>query len=403
MNEKSDNPAEQPPETALRDVVCPFCALHCDDLSLPLRNRRPQTNGLGCSRARAGFERALNIEVTRPLLQGRETDWKTALASARRLLESSSLPLFHGLIGDLGDTRAALRLAAHFGGVIDHLHGDAVARNLAVYQDSGWQITSLGEARNRADLVVLIGDAIDATLPRLREKLFDVDARLHAARPPRLLELGEHRLDTLNQTRVLLGGRPLPEPYSGAVQLYRLLQDSRYPVFVVGPLADPRAELILRAVVELVRDINETGRAALLTLGNGHGDVTAQLASAWHNGFGIRTSFARGYPVQDLLRHAGDRLSNSGEADLVVWISSLSEQPPPPSGPPHIVIGHPATQFEDQPPDVFLPVAVPGVHRQGFMHRADGLRMLPLHPLVESELPASNDLCRQLLASSEDA
>lgn len=403
MYEKSDNTAERRSDTALQDVGCPFCALHCDDLSLPVHNRQPQTSGLSCPRARVGFDRALKVGAARPLMQGLETDWQTALGSARRLLRSAHLPLFHGLIGDLGDTRAALRLAAHFGGVIDHLHGDAVARNLAVYQDSGWQVTSLGEVRNRADLVILIGDGIDEALPRLREKLFDIDERLHTARRPQLIDLGKRRLNTLNQTRVLLGGRPLPVPHSGAVELHRLLQNSRYPVFILGPLADPKAELILRAVVELVRDINETDRAALLSLGSGHGDVTAQLTSAWHSGFGIRTSFARGYPEQDLQRHAGERLLNSGEADLAVWISSLSDRPPPRTRQPRIVIGHPAMQFEEQPPDIFLPVAVPGVHRQGFMHRADGLRMVPLHALVENELPASIDLCQRLLDGSEDA
>ena len=70
---------------------------------------------------------------------------------------------------------------------------------------------------------------------------------------------------------------------------------------------------------------------------------------------------------------------------------------------PAIVIGHPGMRFEQQPPDVFLPIAVPGVHRQGFMHRADGLRMLPLHKLVETELHTSADICRRLLDPNEDA
>jgi formylmethanofuran dehydrogenase subunit B len=53
--------------------------------------------------------------------------------------------------------------------------------------------------------------------------------------------------------------------------------------------------------------------------------------------------------------------------------------------------------FAGRPPAVFLPVAVPGVQRAGFLHRADGLRMLPLAALIDCELPDSSALCRELL------
>jgi formylmethanofuran dehydrogenase subunit B len=172
-------------------------------------------------------------------------------------------------------------------------------------------------------------------------------------------------------------------------------------VFVLGSLDGQTdnftAELIIRAASDLVREINATERAALLNLSSGLGDTTAQLSGGWHNGFGIRTSFACGYPQQDLQRFAGDRLLNDGEADLLIWLSSLSAEPPPPCGQKQIVFGHPAMPFGDHPPAVFLPVAVPGVHRNGFQHRADGLRMLPLQRLLNNQLATTDDLCRLLL------
>lgn len=391
------------PVTA-QTIGCPFCALACDDLSPPVRNGRPATGGLVCDKARAGFEQAL-VDTTRagapgPRLRGQSASWERALARATELLAAARLPLFHGLLGDLRDSRAALQLAGHFGGVIDHLHGEAVARALSVYQDSGWVLTSLGEARNRADLLVLIGDDLLAVMPRLKEKLIDVEQRLHGEQAPAVIELDEDRLTVLGQARALLAGRPLQSPIAAATELAEHLQDSQYPVFVIGAVSGARAELILRAAAELVRDLNAEGRAALLNLGSGLGELTAQLSAAWHNGFGLRTSFARGYPQQDLQRHAGERLLEDGEADLLIWFSSLSPEPAPACQTPCIVFGHPATRFGDRAPEVFLPVAVPGVHRAGFIHRADGLRMVPLHALVETGLQGSAELCRQLLELS---
>jgi formylmethanofuran dehydrogenase subunit B len=130
------------------------------------------------------------------------------------------------------------------------------------------------------------------------------------------------------------------------------------------------------------------------------GEVTAQLGAAWHNGFGLRTAHTRGYPQQDLRGFAGERLLADGEADLLVWFSSLSAEPAPACEPPCVVFGHPASRFGARAPEVFLPIAIPGVHRSGFIHRADGLRMVPLHALVETDLPDSAELCRRLLELS---
>lgn len=401
MNERHAANTRPRNDAALTDIVCPFCALTCDDLSLSVDRGRPQAEGLRCPKARAGFSLAIAQTSARPQLRGSPCDWPAATERARQLLAQARLPLFDGLVGDLLDSRAAWRLAAHYRGVVDHRDGDAVARNLAVYQDSGWLVTSLGEARNRADLLVLLGGDLENALPRLGEKLFAPGHRLHRDAPGAILALRADPLRILNQTRILLGGGPLAEPDPAALELQQRLAASEYPVFVMGPFddapQDPAAELILRAATDLVRDINRERRAALLPLGSGLGDVTAQLSGGWHNGFGLRTSFARGYPEQDLRRHAGRRVLDDGGADLRVWLSSLSADAPARCGVPEIVIGHPAMQFGDSPPEVFLPVAVPGVHRNGFLHRGDGLRMLPLGAVTASDLPAIDALCRDLL------
>lgn len=379
--------------------ACPFCALACDDVSLPTHNA---TRTLTCPTARAGFALALACTDARPTVAGRPTDWDHALNESRRLLEATRLPVFHGLLGDLSDARAAWSLAARFGGVVDHRDGDALARALEVYQDSGWIATSLGEARNRADLLVWVGKPLDSRLPRLREKLLEAEFRLHAAAPPSVVELGATPRDCLDQARVLLAGRPLPAPDPAAEALVAALHNARYAVLAIGELDDTQADMALRSANDLVRDLNERQRAALLLLGRGPGDITAQLCGAWHTGFGLRTSLARGYPEQDLRRFSARRLLDEGQADLLVWISSLDASPPPDCEQPRIVFGHPAMTFGDMPPEVFLPVAVPGVHRTGFIHRGDGLRLVPLRRIARSSLPGSADLCACLLGADHE-
>lgn len=404
MKDDTTSPLQTGVTGALSNVVCPFCALVCDDLSLPLNNGQIQPGQLGCPQAGEGFRLALESGEARPSHRGQAIDWDEALARAGEQLREARRPLFHGLLGDLQDARAAWRLAAHFRGVVDHRDGAAMARTLRVFQDTGWQVASLGEIRNRADLVLRIGDI---ELPRLQEKLFETDGRLHRDRPAEVLDLQGDSLAVLEQLRILRRGGPLNpggnEALAQAQALHRRLGEAAFPVFLLGRLPDQAVELVLRATVALVREINETGRAALLPLGSGAGDITAQSSGAWHNGFGIRTDFSAGYPRQDLHAHAAARLLASGEADLSLWFSSLSDAPPPACEQPSIVFGHPGMRFE-QAPELYLPVGVPGVHRKGFLHRADGVRMLPLGDIRPSTLPSSRELAERLIAANpEDA
>ncbi len=379
-------------------ISCPFCAMVCDDLSLPVHNEALTAQQLPCEKARMGFTSALQATRKTPRINGKETTWKQALQLAGEMLREARLPLFHGLIGDLLDSKAAVKMADHFGGVIDHLHGDAIARNLQIYQQGGWQVSSMGEVRNRADLVVLIGYDPQETYPRLHEKLLDSTERLHTKLPPIIHPLNHDCLDLLLITRARLAGKPVQSDTAGSNELLTRITGADYPVFIIGRLPGKSAELIIRTCVGLVRDINETRRSALLMLGAGEGDTTAQLSAAWHNGFGIRTCHAKGYPEQDLQMYAGSRLMQSAEADLLVWISSLSCAPPPDVAQKTIVIGHPAISFTQSEPAIFLPTGVPGIHRSGYLHRADGLRLVPLKRLIDSPLPSSATLCEQLIS-----
>lgn len=383
------------------DTVCPFCALVCDDVSLSVHNNTLHSEQPDCPKARAGFQLALEGAQARPMLRGKPTDWTTALAHVRQRLETACLPLFHGLIGDLGDCKAAWSMASRYGGIVDHRDGDTLARNLTVYQDSGWIVSSLGEVRNRADLLIWVGSSIDTALPRLQEKLLTAGERLHTTGNIEIIDLGSEARVLLDQARMLLAGHSPQAPDAAAIRLSERLQSARYAVFAIGNLTDTQPELTLRSASELVGDINEQRRAALLLMSTGIGDVTAQLSGAWHNGFGIRTSLARGYPRQDLKQFSAQRLLGERQADLLVWISSLGTEPPPRCEQPQIVFGHPAMSFPGKQPEVFLPVAIPGVHRPGFIHRGDGFRLLPLHAVTTSELPATETLARRLINATD--
>ncbi|MGB5834930.1 MAG: hypothetical protein WBG92_23505 [Thiohalocapsa sp.] len=421
---------DQPFAAPHSHIAFPFCGLGCDDLSPARRKGRIAVDARDCDHAEVNFGIALSAPETSPRIAGVTASLDKALHRVGALLDQSNLPLFAGLSGDLVDIRGALRLAARSGGAIDHRNGAALISSLSVLEERGWIVTSLGETRNRADLVVLVGNGLTKRFPRLKERILAPKARLHAEIRATVVEIrtaGESTDPSVGKTdetalnpqpggdislrpgqlrdfiavlRSRLSNRTLDSNrFPDAELLAERLKTAAYPViaFAASDLqSEPHPDLAVRALADMVRQLNQSGRAALLPLGGADGETSAHQASAWHTGFSVRQTFHAGVPKYEPRRGDTRRMLDSGGADLLVWISTLSDQPPPDTTVPTLVLGHPAMRLEREP-DVFVPLAVPGVHRAGAVHRGDGLALLPLSAIVENKLPESGAVFARLL------
>ncbi len=91
-------------------------------------------------------------------------------------------------------------------------------------------------------------------------------------------------------------------------------------------------EPVLHTVLEAVRHLVKTTRAATLSLsapGNGEG---VNLCSTWTCGLPVRTSFAGDVPENSIWAYEAGRLLRSNEADALVWIDALDgEEATPPT------------------------------------------------------------------------
>jgi len=74
------------------------------------------------------------------------------------------------------------------------------------------------------------------------------------------------------------------------------------------------------------------------------------------------------------------------EADALLWISSFNEKrTPPETAVPTVVLGRSGMSFKREP-DVYIPVATPGIDHSGHIYRTDNVVALPLRKLRESAL-----------------
>jgi formylmethanofuran dehydrogenase subunit B len=272
--------------------------------------------------------------------------------------------------------------------------------------------------RNRADLILIAGTECFERFPRLSERLlFPPDALFSPPRDRQLVLIGpwadrqipaalpESQTTVLpvalkdlaglfGSLRGLLAKRPLQVESLAGIATDRLrnlaerLRGARYAVLVwsAAELDFPHAELTVRAMVELVRDLNEETRAAALPLAGTLGDVTASQVCTWQTGYPLRIAFQRGTPRYEPMLHRHQDLLSRGEADLLLWISPLSPAAAPPGGAvPTILLGHPAAA-PTEPLEAFIPVGIPGIDHPGHCYRSDGVCTLPLGQVRESSL-----------------
>lgn len=387
-----------------REVVCPFCALLCDDLEVVVEGDRLTVAGKGCARAIEAFARPLPPDL-RPRVRGEPVALVAALARAAELLAAARMPLWAGLEADLSGLRAAVALAERTGGVLDPMAGEGARAQLFAVQRAGWVTGTLDEARNRPDLVLLLGDGWRTTAPRLAERVLFPAVRLDD-RPRRLVQLGgappeepaiehlpcstEALPDQLALLRALLRGRAIaaPEPLQ---QLAAMIRAASYRLLVwsIGTLPQP-ARMAVDAAA-LTRELNTLGRAIGLPLTAHPGAVTARQLLLWQAGMPDPVSCADGAPEHDPFRWSGERLLGQGAADLLVWIDAFGSRPPPVATVPTILLSRPGVAVPATA-EVDIPVATPGLDHPGDLYRTDPVVALRARGLRAKSLPTTAEI-----------
>jgi formylmethanofuran dehydrogenase subunit B len=360
-------------------------------------------------------------------IDGEPASLDDAAAAAARLLARSRQPLIAGLGADIEGARAAIALGQRVGGVIEHMHSAALLRDLDCLRETGIMLTTPGEARVRADVVLLVGDGLTEAWPQLIERLLAPPARPEGAEVKRrILWLAPHAdaaipgfdgdlevfaagsgatlAANLASLRARIKGRPVARssiPLPTLDALAGVVKSARFGV-VVWTAASLGA-LEVEMLHGLVRDLNETTRFATLPLAAPDNCAGVLAACGWTTGFPMRTGFGSGAPIHDPWRFDAERLVASGETDCVLWISAFGVAPPVwRSAVNFIALCERTAQFAEGP-NVRIAVGRPGVDHDAVMHSFDTGTLVAATASARSSAPSVAQALERISARLGDA
>ncbi|MGB7815666.1 MAG: formylmethanofuran dehydrogenase [Methylotenera sp.] len=385
-------------------ATCPACGLLCDDVLVENNQNKIKVLANGCAKSVTFFEQATG-NIT-PSIAGKPATLDEAIAKAAQILKTAHYPLFAGLSTDVQGFRAVYDLAQKSDATLQHMNTASSQRNLRVLQSTGWQTTTLTEVKNRADVIVCIGTDVVTLNPRFFERFIQKDGMFIDAKQREIIFIGEdiQKNDALESAsllacraydlpeitlalRALVLGKKLKAAQIAGIQITNLqavadkLKQAKYAVlaWVAKDLDYPHAELTIQNITETVAILNQTTRAAGLPLGGSDGDTGANYANAWLSGLTLNDN-------------------PSIQRDAVVWINSSSaDKNPPLSDSPLIVLGNANSQFETEP-EVFIPIATPGLDCSGTLFRVDSSVILPLKKCHETNLPTLSEVVNRIEA-----
>ena len=352
--------------------VCPFCALHCDDLQVDNAGEVD----VQCSIARRSYPVAMN--PPQPRVGNENVSYSDATAQARLSIKNGP-PV---VLTSFTSLAAAKRLEEyHADGLIRWVFEESASRNSirrAISRD-GMIGATLADVRRHADCVWVLGNRDNQVLPRmgeLGEQLSTGATQIlwpHGARPHAIGDL----LDAIRQKE------PPPDPETA--EIYRCIRMTNYFAVICCDDAfdEVEADAASSLLIELISYLNASDRegaasersrrAVLVTFDSAQ---TSRCVALWRRNEGIR-------------RH--ERQSD-GDSPLIRIGDSFGD-----ASPVAVQVG--GRDPGSQKAAVYIPVATEGIHRADMVVRGDGAVTLPLGQIAESELPTASEWLSELLST----
>ena len=417
----------------VKDATCTFCGCVCDDIDLKVDNDHIVEAKRACVLGTAWF---LNHDVEDGpscRIDGQPASVAEGIERAAQILHSAKYPLIYGLSDTTVESqRVAVGIGDWIGGTIDTTTSVCHGPSGMAFQGVGEVTCSLGEVRNRADMVMFWGSNPAESHPRHFTKyslmpkgmfvpngrkdrtcvIVDVRKTKSAKAADIFIQIkpradfeGLWTLRALAQD-IELDPEQVLEDTGVPLETWQDLMDKmkacRFGVifFGMGVTMTRGKHANSEAVLALARDMNKYTRFTCKP-NRGHGNVTgADNVVSWRTGYPFGVNMARGYPRFNPGEYTSSDVLARKEADAAMIIASDPmgnfSQPAREhlASIPYIALDPKDTPTTRQAAVAFT-VATYGINVPGTVYRMDDVP-IPLRPAFAVKHPSDLEVLQAL-------
>ncbi|MDR1944016.1 MAG: formylmethanofuran dehydrogenase subunit B [Synergistaceae bacterium] len=424
------------------NLICTFCGCLCDDISVDIDDGNGESDSSGaqktpeivkirgaCSNGRTMFEN-YHLGSKLPRLDGRDVSWDEAVKAAGDILRRARSPLIYGFSSSSSEAqRTAVHLGEIIGATMDTTGSVCHGPTGLAMQAVGESTCTLGEVKNRSDLLVFWGCNPMAAhsrhfnryslIPKGKyvpggrndRKMIVVDVRpTSSAKSAGIFLQVEQGSDyeVLHSMRYILKGGKLRSAVGGVSperleEIVAMMKSCRYGTAFMGMgLTMTRGrDMNVREIFSLVTDLNAFTRFSVIPM-RGHGNVTgADQVLTWLTGFPFAVNMSRGYARYGPGEYTAVDVLARRETDAAVILSSDPGAHFPKRAVdfmekiPTIVID-PEESLSVPLAKIWFPVSKCGIDSGGTCYRMD---TIPLYAraFVPARRPSDDELLHRLI------
>ncbi len=420
----------------IENATCTFCGCVCDDQTLTVDDDAKRIIKVQntCALGRAWFTEHGIEDRPQALIDGKPASTAEAVEAAARVLADARFPITYGLSDTTSEAqRVAVSISDAIGGCIDTTTSVCHGPTGIAFEGVGESTMTLGEIKNRADLIIFWGGNPAESHPRLfgryaltpkgmftpngrRDRtavLVDVRRTKSAQVADIFLQVKPGKdFELLWALRALVKGRKVrPDiaqitgiPLATLEDLVERMKACNYGVllFGMGLTMTRGRHFNSGALLALANDLNEFTHFVAKPV-RGHGNVTgADNVVSWQTGFPFGVNFSRGYPRFNPGEFTTVDLLARGDADAAMIIASDPAANFPKAAVermkqiPTIVLD-PKETVTSRLAKVAFTTATYGIHTGGTVYRMDDVA-IGLRPAFESPFPSDLEILTAIKA-----
>ncbi|HSR63511.1 MAG TPA: formylmethanofuran dehydrogenase subunit B [Gammaproteobacteria bacterium] len=414
----------------VKNATCTFCGCVCDDMELTvdMDEKKITKAKNACVLGRAWFAEHVIEDRPAALIDGKEASIEDAIEEAAQTLTRARYPITYGLSDTTCEAqKQAVAIADILHGTVDTTTSVCHGPSGLAFQGIGESTMTLGEVKNRADLVIYWGGNPAESHPRHFTRysvtpkgmftpngkkdrtvvLFDVRKTPSAPVADIFVQVKPGKdFEVLWALRALVKGKPIdPDieaitgvPRETLEDLVDRMKNCRYGVlfFGMGLTMTRGRHFNSGALLALATDLNEFTHFVAKPV-RGHGNVTgADNVVSWQTGYPFGVNFSRGFPRFNPGEYTTVDTLSRGEADAALIIAS-----DPGSNFPRSAIEHlkkiPVVTLDTKETEttkmahVAFTTATYGINTGGTVYRMDDVP-ISLRPAFDSPFPKDEDI-----------